>query len=188
MDKKKLEELTADAELWDSRQLGASAEHMKVVSDEEQKDIEDSLGLQMISIRLSKTLIEQLKELARLEGIGYQPLIRTILTQFAEDNKHKLDSLLSAPRAAEKAEKLFTQAIKYKEMIPTLAPLSNERIRVEFDYSTALTSANKLFCQACEKCSDPVLKRHIKLRLEEIDALCQQELQALHDKKFGKAV
>ena len=120
MDKKNLEELTADAELWDSRQLGASAKHMKVVSDEEQRDIEDGLGLHMISLRLNKTLIEQFKELAKLEGIGYQPLIRNVLNQYAENNKHRLDSLLSASQAAKKAEKLFTQAIKCKEMIQRL--------------------------------------------------------------------
>ncbi len=186
MDKKKLDKLTADAELWETRQLGASAEHMKVLSDKETKEIDDGLGLQLISMRLSKALIEQFKELSRLDGIGYQPLIRKVLTQYAKDNKHKLDSLLSVSQAAEKAEKLFTRTIKYKELIPTLVPLSNQRIGAERDYSSALTNADMLFDQAYKHCKDPVLKRHIKLRLEQISELCNTDLRQYKDSRYRK--
>ena len=51
MKEKDIERLTADAELWESRQLGASAEHVRVVSDEEEKEIDAGLGVELISIR-----------------------------------------------------------------------------------------------------------------------------------------
>lgn len=47
-------------------------------------DINDALSLQPISIRLQKGLIENLKTIAELNGIGYQPLIRQALTRFVE--------------------------------------------------------------------------------------------------------
>lgn len=186
MDKKKLARLTADAELWETRQLGASAKHIKVLSDEETKEIDEGLGLQLISMRLSKTLIEQFKELSKLEGIGYQPLIRKVLTQYAEANKHKLDSLLSVSQAADKAEKLFNQAIKHKELIPNLVPLSNRRITAENDYSSALISANLLFYQAYDRCKDPVIKRHIKLRIDQIHELSQADQRGIRNKNLNK--
>lgn len=74
-----------DAELWESKQLGASAEHARRVSPEKGKEIDDALGLQAISIRLQKELVEQLKELARRDGIGYQPYIRQVLTRHARE-------------------------------------------------------------------------------------------------------
>ncbi len=46
--------------------------------------IQDSLGLQPISIRLEKTLIENFKAIATLEGIGYQTLMRQALRRFAD--------------------------------------------------------------------------------------------------------
>jgi predicted DNA binding CopG/RHH family protein len=188
--RKEFEALTADHERWDNRELGASEEHLQVLSEEQQteldKDIDDGLGLQHISIRLNRTLIEQLKGLAKLEGLGYQPLVRQVLTKYAKDNEHKLDMLLSAAEAADRADKLFAQAVKLRDEIPKLAPLSNERIFAEGDYSKALGQAQILFAQAFDDCKDAVLKQHTRLRMSQIADLCQQELQADHDKKYGK--
>ena len=74
-----------DTELWESKQLGASPQHARRVSPEKSKEIDDALGLQAISIRLQKELVEQLKELARRDGIGYQPYIRQLLTRHARE-------------------------------------------------------------------------------------------------------
>lgn len=186
MDKKKkaeLDALTADHESWDSHV--ATEEHTAFVSDDEDKEIDDSLGLQSISIRLNKSLIEQYKELAKLEGVGYQPLMRQVLTDYAKQNEHKLVALLSAGEASDRAEKLFSQAIQLKEKIPTMPALSNERIFAEGDYHKALTESNALFCNAYEKCKEPVLKQHIKLRLSQIGSIIDEQLQDDHDKKYG---
>lgn len=174
MDKKKLKEieaLSADHEQWDNH-VG-TVEHTQFVSDEEQKEIDEGIGLQMISLRLGKTLIEQFKELAKLEGIGYQPLMRQVLTAYAKQNEDDLITLLSAPDAAERADRLFVQAVKLRSEIPGLAPLSNERIFAESDFSKALSQAQKLFKHVLDNVKDPILKQHAKLRMKEISELCQ---------------
>ncbi len=83
-----------DVELWDTRQLGADPRYARPVSKEKSKEIDDARGLQAISIRLQKNLVEQLKALARYEGLGYQPYIRQLLTKhvreaFLQKNKKR---------------------------------------------------------------------------------------------------
>jgi hypothetical protein len=53
------------------------------VSAAVQREIDDALGLQAISIRLQKDLIGRFKELSLERGIGYQPLMRYALERFA---------------------------------------------------------------------------------------------------------
>lgn len=71
-------------EAWDSRELGASEAHAKRASPGLEARIEESLGMQMISIRLDKSLIESFKMIAEYHGVGYQPLMRDALKRFAE--------------------------------------------------------------------------------------------------------
>jgi uncharacterized protein (DUF4415 family) len=73
-----------DTELWESRQLGASEEFVRVVSPEKTKAIHESLGLQPVTIRLQKELVDELKALAKKEGLGYQPFIRHVLTKYIQ--------------------------------------------------------------------------------------------------------
>ncbi|WP_310625882.1 hypothetical protein [Limnohabitans sp.] len=44
--------------------------------------LDEALGLQSISIRLPKQLIDQYKLIAHFHGVGYQPLMRDILARF----------------------------------------------------------------------------------------------------------
>lgn len=80
----------ADDEKWDDRELGADAEHAHRVSPGRERQlhamIDDALDLEMISIRLQAGLIDAYKELAKREGIGYQPLMRQILTRYIRDH------------------------------------------------------------------------------------------------------
>lgn len=46
--------------------------------------MDEDLGLQMISIRLSKELINSFKLLGHKYGMGYQPLMREALKRFAD--------------------------------------------------------------------------------------------------------
>jgi predicted DNA binding CopG/RHH family protein len=70
-------------EAWESRGLGASEAHVRKSSSKREKSVEQGLGLQTISIRLQKSLIDDLKLLAEEDGIGYQPYIRQLLTRHA---------------------------------------------------------------------------------------------------------
>ena len=78
-----------DAEKWENGELGASEEHIAKAPESSSKNVDDALGLQLISIRLQKALIEELKALSKEEGIGYQPLMRQILTNGVKALKEK---------------------------------------------------------------------------------------------------
>lgn len=79
-----------NSEKWDSRELGASPEHAIKATDEVHQELTDALGLQLISIRLQKKLIEDLKFIAKSNGIGYQPLIRDLLNRFVLAEKKSI--------------------------------------------------------------------------------------------------
>lgn len=70
--------------LWESGQLGNSKGDAVVVAAGEEKAIDEALELQMISIRLPKAMIEDLKMLAAREKLGYQPLIRRVMKLYIE--------------------------------------------------------------------------------------------------------
>lgn len=72
-------------EAWESGELGASMEHAKPVAIDLEQAIDASLGMQSISIRLPKQLIDAYKLIAAHHGIGYQPLMRDILQRFAPE-------------------------------------------------------------------------------------------------------
>jgi len=74
--------IETSAEPWDSRALGASAAHVATADAAHAQALDRALELQSISIRLPKQLIEQYKLIAHFHGVGYQPLMRDILTRF----------------------------------------------------------------------------------------------------------
>lgn len=98
--------ILADAEKWDNRELGASEEHVGVVCEKTATQTDNQLGLQAISIRLPKVLIKDLKDIAARYEVGYQPMVRDLLTRFvqAEQKKYLLDQLSKIKNAEEEAE------------------------------------------------------------------------------------
>ncbi|WP_231802018.1 BrnA antitoxin family protein [Stenotrophomonas sp. MMGLT7] len=68
---------------WDEGTLGLSAEHAVPAPAELEQEVDEALALQLISIRLPRKLIDDLKLIAQKEGIGYQPMIRRVLLRFA---------------------------------------------------------------------------------------------------------
>ena len=72
-------------EAWDSGALGASEAHAEFAPAGLDEQIDASLGLQAISIRLPKQLIEAYKLIAAHHGLGYQPLMRDILQRFVPE-------------------------------------------------------------------------------------------------------
>lgn len=71
-------------ESWESGLLGSDEDFVGVISDELTNDIDESLELQMISIRLSKDLIKAFRLLGVRHGMGYQPLMREVLKRFVD--------------------------------------------------------------------------------------------------------
>ncbi len=78
------EKILGTDEAWESEKLGADKKHVRRAGEELSCQIDNALGLQMISIRLDKGLIESFKTLAAFHGVGYQPLMRDALKRFAE--------------------------------------------------------------------------------------------------------
>lgn len=89
MRKKKISREGSSPETWDHRELGADARFVRRASSDSDKRLDDNLGLQTISIRLQKSLIDDLKDLADADGIGYQPYIRQVLTRHVRGEKSK---------------------------------------------------------------------------------------------------
>lgn len=79
-------------EAWESGELGRDIEYAERMKDDPETDafIDDTLGLQPISIRLEKSLIEDFKMIASLNGLGYQPLMRQALKRFADAEKKRI--------------------------------------------------------------------------------------------------
>ncbi|HTN32302.1 MAG TPA: hypothetical protein VL178_15955 [Pseudomonas sp.] len=72
-----------NVEMWEDGRLGQDANHAAVAPGSKQ-EVDDALGLQLISIRLQKQLLCDLKKIAEFHGVGYQPMIRDLLNRFAQ--------------------------------------------------------------------------------------------------------
>ncbi len=68
---------------WEDRIVGADEQFVAVAPDIG-AELDLALDLHPISIRLQKNLIDNLKALAQINGLGYQPLIRQILTRWVD--------------------------------------------------------------------------------------------------------
>lgn len=80
----RIEQLLADADDWGPNGLlGNDETHAVAATEGEREAVDQALGLQMISIRLQKNLLRDLKAIAECHGIGYQPMIRDLLNRFA---------------------------------------------------------------------------------------------------------
>jgi hypothetical protein len=85
MSKANTQKIPSTDQAWESGELGTSEAHAKQATASLQDEIDSSLGLQAISIRLPKQLIDAYKLIAAHHGIGYQPLMRDILQRFAPE-------------------------------------------------------------------------------------------------------
>lgn len=70
---------TAMSSITTENDLAAAAAGVRVMSPAECKQVDDALGLQLISIRFHKPTLVELKRVAGELGFGYQPLIRAIV-------------------------------------------------------------------------------------------------------------
>lgn len=75
--------IASTPEAWEEGVLGNDESYAKV-SAQAQSEIDSALELQLISIRLQKSLIDKFKIIALKNGIGYQPLMKQVLTRFAD--------------------------------------------------------------------------------------------------------
>lgn len=93
-----------EIEKWDSREYGADEEYVeRAVLDKQYVDLingndgeKPSNKMQPISIRLPEPLIQDLKDIGKKEGLGYQTLIREVMKRFvAAENRKELNQAIS---------------------------------------------------------------------------------------------
>ncbi len=82
--KNQIKVLKNTAESWECGDLGRDEKFVRAVPKKIADQIDGALDLQMISIRLSKDLIQIYKLLGLKHGMGYQPLMREALKRFAD--------------------------------------------------------------------------------------------------------
>lgn len=106
----KADKLAAKGDPWDTGALGRDERHVKRAALEKESEVDSALGLQLISIRLQKKMIDDLKFIAKAHGVGYQPLIRDILDRFVVHEYKAIVRDAQARRGQEEKERLETEA------------------------------------------------------------------------------
>ena len=106
MSAKDKDKATAVEDPWESEKLGADDKHVKPADPAVGAQIDEITGLQMISIRLDKSLIESFKLLSAFHGVGYQPLMRDALKRFAEAELKAIVSGVVESQRKEQSDKL----------------------------------------------------------------------------------
>lgn len=95
-------------EAWENGELGRDTKYARPLTDEEMSEdialVNESLGLQPISIRLEKSLIDDFKAIATINGLGYQTLMRQALKRFADCEKKSIVRGIAAQMAAKTKE------------------------------------------------------------------------------------
>lgn len=93
----------------------------------EDDGLNDRLGLHPISIRFPKELVRDLKAIAHINDMGYQPLIREVLKRFV-DNEKRAILADAARRRKEQAEKqrALTEATEAAQAAEKEAEASEE--------------------------------------------------------------
>lgn len=100
----KAKKILGTDDAWENGTLGNDIEHAAVASPELHQRVHEALSMQMISIRLPKSVIEDFKNIAAVEGVGYQPLMREALIRFAECESKRIVRDLAATRIRKNAE------------------------------------------------------------------------------------
>jgi uncharacterized protein (DUF4415 family) len=109
-----------EIEKWDSRELGADEKYAKRAVLEKSymeaidggKEDKPNSRMQLISIRLPETLIQDLKNIGKKEELGYQTLIREIMKRFvAAEQRKELNQTIA------ENEKLRKEMKKMEELL-----------------------------------------------------------------------
>lgn len=106
-------------EAWETGELGTDAEFARPLPDEDaSKDvaqINESLGLQPISIRLEKSLVDDFKTIATINGLGYQTLMRQALKRFASCEMKRILGELAAETKKRRASIDVTEQVQHDD-------------------------------------------------------------------------
>ena len=94
-------------ELWDNGTLGRD-EHYAAEGRTTVAEIDEILGVETVSLRFNKELLQDLKDIAELNGLGYQPLIKQILQRFVDGEKR----MIANAKIQEDLQRLKNESLK----------------------------------------------------------------------------
>ncbi len=100
--------IESTSEAWDTGKLGQDEKFVKK-ADFDDAAFNEALELQMISIRLQKSLIEDLKAFAKIHKLGYQPLMKIILQRWVDGELKTLGNQVMRERVQELEEQAQMQ-------------------------------------------------------------------------------
>lgn len=116
----------ASDEAWENRSLGNDENFVEVVGDAQVDVINEASGTQLISIRMQKSLIDDFKMIASLNGsIGYQTLMKQIMQRFVCSEKKRIFNEL----VSEKLKAQQKEAVNKPEKSPAKRTTSPEKQR-----------------------------------------------------------
>jgi predicted DNA binding CopG/RHH family protein len=87
---KSTKKIQSSDKAWDKGELGCDEQFARVSKAITQKNVDIAIGLKPISIRLQESMVDDLKVIAEIHGLGYQPLMRQILNRFIDSEKKKI--------------------------------------------------------------------------------------------------
>ena len=89
--------LNEQSDAWDREEMEGKGNPgpVKFAPPELEAEIDDALGLQPITLRLQRDLVTKLKQIAKENGLGYQPFVRQVLTKFVADHKRQESSSMT---------------------------------------------------------------------------------------------
>ena len=103
--------IPATDEAWEDGLLGADDQFVAVADTNTEAAIDEAAGTQLISIRLSKAMLNDLKVIAaHNKGIGYQTLMKQIMQRFIDCekkqfwNEYVAEKIMEQSQAAPTAE------------------------------------------------------------------------------------
>lgn len=98
-----LSQIEASADDWGPSGKYGNDEKFVRAGKEDEK-LGDRLGLEPISIRFPKDLVRDLKAIAQINGMRYQPLIREVCKRFVESEKKAVRADMARRRREELEE------------------------------------------------------------------------------------
>jgi hypothetical protein len=90
---------------WESGALGVNPDTVRIAGQEHEEALDAALGMKSISIRMPAGLVEMYKLIARHHGVGYQPLMRDILSRWVKSGLREVIDTMEA-QAAQAAKRL----------------------------------------------------------------------------------
>ena len=129
-----------------------------------------------LALTIDKILFDKLENLARLQGVDTYAFAVEILRQYIGNNEYKLDAQLSPIDAADKADKLFAEAVRLQKVVAEQTVGTKERIDAEAEFIAILQKAAALFSEITRKLKGSEIEKHIQMRMNQIAALCDDQL------------